>query len=144
MAGYQWAVTGAAIAFAAFVALDFGTDVWATRNGLDLLTELAGVVLVSVLFGLYGWVFAFLTAWPSFLLTTWLAETFKTRSLIYFTISGALTGALLSLPLLALPDDASDERSILEIAARVVSLCMLYSVGGAWLFWWKAIRRRPA
>ena len=144
MAGYQWAVTGAAIAFAAFVALDFGTDVWATRNGLDLLTELAGVMLVSVLFGLYGWVFAFLTAWPLFLLTTGLAETFKTRSLVYFTSSGALTGALLSLPLLALPGEDEDLRSAFEIATRVVSLCMLYGVSGAWLFWWKVIRCKPA
>ncbi len=42
MAGYHWAVTGAAAAFTVFVALDFGADAWATQSGLGLLTELVG------------------------------------------------------------------------------------------------------
>ena len=144
MAGYLWAVTGAAAAFAVFAAIDFAADVWAMSSGLDLLSELAGVVVISVVFGMYGWVFAFLTAWPLFFLTTSLAKTLKTSSAVYFLISGAVTGVVLSLPLLALPRDHDDQRTEFETILRVVTLCVAYGMSGAWLFWWKIIRSKPA
>jgi predicted ABC-type exoprotein transport system permease subunit len=144
MTGYHWAVTGAAAAFSAVVFLKSGTDVWATHSGLTFLTELAGAMLVSVLFGAYGWVILFLIVWPLFLLTTSLANALETRSLVYFITCGALTGALLSALLLALPRETSDQHSVVGIAMWVTPSCVLYGVSGAWLFWWKAIGHKPA
>ncbi|WP_262299436.1 hypothetical protein [Microvirga sesbaniae] len=143
MAGYHWAVTGAAMAFSAVIFLDFGADVWKSYNGLDLLTEFADLVSAAIVFGLFGWVVAFLIVWPLFLLTTFLAETLETRSLVYFVTCGALTGALLSVLLLTLPREASDQRSLVEVAVYVASSCVICGVSGAWLFWWKVIRRKP-
>ena len=144
MAGYHWAVTGAAAAFSVVVFVQFGTDVWAAHSGLDFLAELAGAMLISVLFGAYGWVILFLILWPLFLLTTSLAQALKTRSLVYFITCGGLAGALLSALLLALPRETSDQRSLTEIAMWVVPSCVVYGMSGAWLFWWRAIRHKPA
>lgn len=144
MAGYHWVITGAAGAFAAVVALDFGVDVWATHSGIGFLSEIAGVALVSVLFGAYSWIIAFVTVWPFFLLTISLARALDTRSLVYFITCGALTGALLSVPILFLPHEASDQRSLVEIIMWVVPSCAMYGISGAWLFWWKVVRPKPS
>ena len=142
--GYHWAVTGAAATFCAVVSLKFSADVWAAHSGLELWTNLASVVFVAALFGLFGWGMAFLTLWPLFLLTMSLAEVFRTRSALYFITCGALTGALVSALLLVLPRETSDERSFVEVALWVVPTCVVYGVSGAWLFWWKVIRPKPA
>jgi hypothetical protein len=144
MTGYHWAVTGAAVAFTIFVALDFGIDVWATQSGLEILSELVGVALASVLLGAYSWVVAFLAVWPLFLLMISLAERLKIGSPTYSIFAGPLTGALFSLPLLALPNEGMDQRSVFEIAMRVVPLCMFCGASGAGLFWWKIIRGKSA
>lgn len=143
MAGYRWAVTGAALAFTAFTMIDFGEEVWATRSGSHLLSGLAEAIIISALFGAYSWGVAFLAAWPLFLMATSLARTLKTRSLLFFITFGALTGALFSVPLLALPRETGDPGSIGEVAMRIVPLCALIGVSGAGLFWWKAIRLKP-
>jgi len=144
MAGYHWAVTGATAAFSAVAFVQFGPDVSTARSGLDFLTELVGAMLVSVLFGAYAWVILFLIVWPLFLLTTSVAQALKTRGFVYFIACGGLAGALLSVLLLALPRETSDQRSLIEIAMWVVPSCVVYGMSGAWLFWWKAIRHKRA
>jgi hypothetical protein len=141
MAGYHWAVTGAVVAFTALFVLISGAKVWATHSSTELLTELAQMMLASVYFGASGWVAVFLAVWPLFFLIVSLAETLKIRSLVYFITFGALTGALLSVPLVAIP--SADQRSLWDGAMPLVSLFALSGMSGAWLFWWKVIRHGP-
>lgn len=130
------------MAVAMSVIIDLGADAWAIHGGTAFLAELAGVVFVSVLFGAFAWVFAFLTTWPLFLLTTSLAAALRTRSLIYFIVFGALAGALLSTALVVFLGEAMGQGSIGESVVRALPRTALYGASGGCLFWWKVGRHK--
>jgi len=141
--GYLLAVSGAAIS--AVILLFVSVYLSAPNRSFDLGRLWDGIFLTALLVVLF-WIYVFFWTIIPFVAVIRVARRFQITSVLYFILSGALTGILLAPALIYFQPrwytDPPAQPPFVQQVIDILPICVPAGIVGAFLYWWKVGRHQ--